>query len=110
MRLKDKVAVVTGAGSGIGKEIALTFARAGAKVALADLDTAGADLAASEINHEGAQAIALGVDVTNEAQVNGAVDRVVEAYGRLDVLVSNAGITVLTTRRVLRGVPWAIKP
>lgn len=95
MRLKDKVALVTGAASGIGKEIARTFARAGATVALADLDSAGAHLAAAELNHQGAQAIALEVDVTNEAQVNGAVDRLVETYGRLDVLVSNAGIQVI---------------
>ena len=106
MRLKDKVAVVTGAASGIGKEIARTFARAGAKVALADLDSAGAHLAAAELNCQGAQVIALGVDVTDEAQVNGAMARVVEAYGRLDVLVSNAGIQIIAPLEELAFADW----
>jgi 3-hydroxybutyrate dehydrogenase len=95
MRLKDKVAVVTGAASGIGKEIALTFARAGAKLAVADLDHAGAHLAAAEINRDGGQAIAVVVDVSNEAQVDHAMASVVEAFGRIDILVSNAGIQVV---------------
>ena len=95
MRLKDKVAVVTGAASGIGKEIARTFARAGAKLAIADLDHAGAHLAAAELNRDGGQAIALAVDVSNEAQVDDAMASVVEAFGRIDVLVSNAGIQIV---------------
>ena len=77
MRLKDKVAVVTGAASGIGKEIARTFSRAGAKLAIADVDTAGAQLAAAELVGEGGTAIAVTMDVTDETQVNDAMARVV---------------------------------
>jgi 3-hydroxybutyrate dehydrogenase len=93
--LKDKVAVVTGAASGIGKEIARTFARAGARLAIADLDDAGAHRAAAELSRDGRPAIALPVDVTDERQVNDAIARVVEAFGRIDVLVSNAGIQIV---------------
>jgi len=106
MRLKDKVAVVTGAASGIGKEIARTFARAGAKIAIADLDPAGADLAAAELNREGGQAIALAVDVTNEAQVNVAMASVVEAFGQIDVLVSNAGIQIVAPLEDITFADW----
>jgi 3-hydroxybutyrate dehydrogenase len=106
MHLKDKVAVVTGAASGIGKEIARTFARAGAKIAIADLDPAGADLAAAELNREGRQAIALAVDVTNEAQVNVAMASVVEAFGQIDVLVSNAGIQIVAPLEDITFADW----
>ena len=91
MRLKDKVAVVTGSASGIGKEIARTFVREGAKVVIADLNQQGADATAVEL---GGGDVALGVamDVTNEAQVEAGIAKAVEAFGRIDVLVSNAGI------------------
>jgi NAD(P)-dependent dehydrogenase (short-subunit alcohol dehydrogenase family) len=95
MRLKDKVAIVTGAASGIGKEIALTFARAGAKVAIADLNKGAARSVAEEIAKVGGSAIAVGVDVTNEAQVEQGVKEVVAAYGGVDVLVSNAGVQIV---------------
>jgi 3-hydroxybutyrate dehydrogenase len=94
MRLKNKVAIVTGAASGIGKEIALTFAREGAKVAIADLDQEAASATANELVAVGGAGAAIGVamDVANEAQVNAGIDKVVEQFGRLDILVSNAGI------------------
>jgi 3-hydroxybutyrate dehydrogenase len=94
-RLKDKVAVVTGAASGIGKEIARTFARAGAKLAIFDLDATGAELAAGDLNRAGGQALAVAVDVTSETQVDAGMAIVVEAFGRIDVLVSNAGIQII---------------
>src|SRR5471030_846484 len=106
MRLKDKVAVVTGAASGIGKEIARTFSRAGAKLAIADLDAAGADLAAAELNREGGRAMAVAMDVTNEVQVDAAIASVVEAFGRIDVLVSNAGIQIVAPIEQFAFADW----
>lgn len=97
MKLANKIAIVTGAASGIGKEIAFTFAREGAKVAIADLNAQAAESAAQEIEAkygEGA-AIGIGMDVTDEAQVNAGVEAVVSRFGRLDVLVSNAGIQIV---------------
>jgi 3-hydroxybutyrate dehydrogenase len=95
MKLKDKVCIVTGAASGIGKEIAMTYAREGAKVAIADLNLAAAQTAAADITKAGGSAMAVAMDVTDEAQVNAAVAAVVAAYGGVDVLVSNAGIQIV---------------
>jgi 3-hydroxybutyrate dehydrogenase len=96
MRLDNKVAYVTGAASGIGKEIAATYVRAGAKVVIADLNQKGADAAAAEFNSGGERrAIGLAVDVTDEAQVDRSVAQTVDAFGHLDVLVSNAGIQIV---------------
>ena len=94
-KLQDKIAFVTGAASGIGKEIALTYAREGAKVAIADMNMAAARAAADELKATGAQAMAVAMDVTDEAQVNAAVAAVVQAWGGVDVLVSNAGIQIV---------------
>ncbi|MDP9131021.1 MAG: SDR family NAD(P)-dependent oxidoreductase, partial [Candidatus Binatota bacterium] len=95
MRLKDKVAIITGAASGIGKEIAIIFAREGAKVAIADLDQKAADATAREIDPTGKRAVGVAMDVTSEQQVDEGTGKVVEAFGRLDVLVSNAGIQIV---------------
>jgi len=95
MKLKDKVCIVTGAASGIGKEIALTFAREGGKVVIADLNQAAARAAADELSASGANAMAVAMDVTDEDQVNAAVAEVVAAWGGVDVLVSNAGIQIV---------------
>ena len=92
MRMKDKVAIITGAASGIGKDMAHAFAREGAKVCSADLDLESAQAAASEIEREGGSAMAVAMDVTDEAQVESGIDKVIEQYGGVDVLVSNAGI------------------
>jgi 3-hydroxybutyrate dehydrogenase len=91
MRLQDKVAIVTGAASGIGKEIALVFAREGAKIVIADLNQKGADAVAAELGGS-YRAIGVGVDVTSEAQVDACVAKTIDAFGHVDVLVSNAGI------------------
>jgi 3-hydroxybutyrate dehydrogenase len=94
-KLQDKIAIVTGAASGIGKEIAATYAREGAKVAIADMNMAAAQAAADELKATGAQAMAVAMDVTDEGQVNAAVAAVVQAWGGVDVLVSNAGIQIV---------------
>ena len=95
MRLKDKVAFVTGAASGIGREIAWTFAREGARVAIVDLNEQAALATATQLREAGHQAIGIAVDVSNEAQVDAAMDRAVAHFGGLDVLVSNAGIQII---------------
>ena len=95
MKLKDKVCIVTGAASGIGKEIARVYAREGGKVVVADLNNDAAQAAANEIIAAGGIAMAVAMDVTSEDQVNAAVDEVVAAYGGVDVLVSNAGIQIV---------------
>jgi 3-hydroxybutyrate dehydrogenase len=95
MQLQGKSAIVTGAASGIGKEIAFLFAREGAKVAIADLVKQAADDTAAEIRQAGGQAIGVAMDVANEEQVNAGVAAVVQAFGGVDVLVSNAGIQIV---------------
>ena len=92
MQLKDKVALVTGAASGIGKAIAELYAREGARVVIADLNIEGAEATAREI---GADAMGVAMDVTDEAQVDAGFARVAEAWGGVDVLVSNAGIQIV---------------
>ncbi len=92
MRMKDKVAVVTGAASGIGREIALAYAREGAKVAVADLRLEAAQAVASELKGMGASALAVAMDVASEAQVDAGIADVIAKLGGVDVLVSNAGI------------------
>lgn len=89
MKLQDKVALVTGAASGIGKSIAERFIQEGAIVAIADLDLQKATAAAKEM---GKRAIAIAMDVSQESQVDRGVEEVLAKYGHIDVLVSNAGI------------------
>jgi 3-hydroxybutyrate dehydrogenase len=90
MRLENKVAVVTGAGSGIGKEIARLFAGEGAKVVIADHNQAHADEVAQELGGE--RAVGIAVDVADEAQVEACFAKTVAVLGQVDILVSNAGI------------------
>jgi 3-oxoacyl-[acyl-carrier protein] reductase len=89
MRLANKIALITGAGSGFGAGIARTFAREGAKVAVVDINTKAAEDVAATI---GADAIALHADVSRRADVESAVQATVAAFGGLDILVNNAGV------------------
>ncbi|MFO1306096.1 MAG: 3-hydroxybutyrate dehydrogenase [Burkholderiales bacterium] len=95
MRLKGKSAIITGAASGIGKEIAILFAREGAKVAIADLVKKAADDTAAEIRKAGGTAMGVAMDVSSEEQVNAGVAAVAQEFGGVDVLVSNAGIQIV---------------
>jgi 3-oxoacyl-[acyl-carrier protein] reductase len=89
-RLKDKVAIVTGAGSGMGEAIAVTYAREGAKVAVLDVNEQAAQRVAAAI---GASAAAVACDVTRRDDIDRAVDATLKAFGRVDILVNNAGVT-----------------
>ena len=103
MRLANKVAVVTGAASGIGKEIARTFAAEGAKVVIADLDLKAAQATATELGGAD-KALGVAMDVTQEDQVDAGMAKVVEVFGRIDILVSNAGIQIVSP---LQDFPFA---
>jgi NAD(P)-dependent dehydrogenase (short-subunit alcohol dehydrogenase family) len=98
MRLKDKVAVITGSAAGIGRSAAEIFVREGARVIVADLNRDGAESVAAAL---GAMALAVGVDVSDSADVKRMIQASVERFGRLDILVNNAGYgipgTVVTT-------------
>jgi 3-hydroxybutyrate dehydrogenase len=96
MRLAGKTALITGAGRGIGREIALRFAREGAAVALLARTAAEIHAAAAEVRAQGGRALALPADVTSEASVRAAVEQAVENLGPVDVLVNSAGIYSIT--------------
>ena len=95
MILQDKVALITGSASGIGKEIALEYAKKGAKIVIADLNLEAATAAAGEITGAGGTAMAVAMDVTDEAAVDKGVADAVAAYGGIDILISNAGIQIV---------------
>jgi len=92
MRLKDKVALITGAGSGIGQATALLFAREGARVAVVDVREEAAKATAQEIERAGGQALALRADVSRAADNQAAVEQTVARWGRLDIFYANAGV------------------
>ncbi|MCA0200212.1 MAG: 3-hydroxybutyrate dehydrogenase [Proteobacteria bacterium] len=92
MSVVGKVAVVTGAASGIGRGIAEVFVKAGAKVVIADLNAAQAEATAREL---GPNALGVAMDVTQESQVDAGIDRAVQHFGKIDILVSNAGIQIV---------------
>jgi len=106
MRLDGKAALVTGAGSGIGKHIAETFAAAGAAVTIADLDGSAATDLAGVLRAKGARALGVRMDVTSEKEVEAGVAKVVSAFDRVDILVSNAGIQIVRPIEALSLAEW----
>ena len=92
MRLEGKSAIITGAGSGIGRGIALRFAQEGAAVVCADIDETGARQTVRMVQNQGGKAVSLAVDVAQRDQVEAMVARAVAEFGRLDIMVANAGI------------------
>lgn len=92
MKLNDKIAIVTGAGQGIGEAIARRLANAGADVAIMDLNLSAAEAVAQQIEGVGRKALPLQADVSQAAEVNAAVAQVLSTFGRVDILVNNAGI------------------
>ena len=93
MRLKDKVILITGAGSGIGRSTALLFAKEGATVIVNDLDAKSGNETVIEIGNQGGEAWFIEADVTNPLSVKAMVDEAIEKYKRIDVLFNNAGIS-----------------
>lgn len=105
MQLKDKVAIVTGGASGIGKETVKLFVKEGARVTIADFSDAGEELA-KELREGGAEVLFVKVDVRDEAQVAAMVDKTVEKFGRLDIMVANAGIGDTTPAGDMPAEEW----
>jgi 3-oxoacyl-[acyl-carrier protein] reductase len=91
-RLQDKIAIITGAGQGIGRAYALRFAEEGAKVAVADINDSNAEQVAKEIEAAGGEAIAVKVDVADEESTKAMAKATVDRWGRIDILINNAGI------------------
>jgi NAD(P)-dependent dehydrogenase (short-subunit alcohol dehydrogenase family) len=106
MRLAGKIAIITGAGRGIGKATALMFAREGADILVPDLDLAGADAVAQEICSLGRKGVAMQMDATRMADIQRMVDTAVGEFGKIDILVNNAGITQVRDPLRLTEADW----
>jgi 3-oxoacyl-[acyl-carrier protein] reductase len=97
MRIWDKVAIVTGGGSGIGQGTCIRLAEEGGVIAIFDIDLEGAENTAQEVKKAGGRALALRVDVAKAADVDSAVEEVISTFGRVDILVNNAGLSTMTS-------------
>jgi 3-oxoacyl-[acyl-carrier protein] reductase len=106
MRLKDRVAIVTGAARGIGQAVALAFVREGAKVVLVDLERERLNTLQEEIRRGGGQALAVPCDVSKASEVKQMVDQVQRVFGRIDILVNNAGIIRRGTIETVTEEDW----
>lgn len=106
MQLKDRVAIVTGAGQGIGAAVAAAYAREGAKVAVVDMNLDAAQRSAADIVERGGEAIGIACDVSNREQVEAMAGEVEKRWGRIDILVNNAGITRTAMLNKMTGEQW----
>ena len=106
MRMSERTALITGAASGIGRAIAERYAAEGARVVIADLDGPGAEAAAAAIRDAGGDAMAVTMDVTDERQVEDGVAAAADAFGSVDVLVSNAGVQHIAAVHELELAAW----
>jgi NAD(P)-dependent dehydrogenase (short-subunit alcohol dehydrogenase family) len=106
MRLKDKVAIVTGAGGGIGEGIATVFAEEGAAVVIAERRAEAGDRAARAICAAGGRALSIPCDVSRETDVQAMVEQTIGAYGRIDALVNNAGVNFVKAFEALTAEEW----
>ncbi|MTI46673.1 3-oxoacyl-ACP reductase FabG [Sporosalibacterium faouarense] len=106
MRLKDKVAIVTGSGRGIGEFTAKRYAEEGAKVVVADVNEDHIKQVVEEIKAEGGEALGMVVDVTNKSKVDEMIEKTIEEFGKLDILVNNAGITADSTLLKMSEDQW----
>lgn len=108
MTLKNKVAIVTGAGNGIGESIARRLADEGVKVVISDINLPGAEGVAQDLKQKGCEAIAVKANVANKAEVDAMVARTVEAFGSVDILVNNAGMSVVGKSVDLEEQRWRL--
>ena len=106
MRLKDRVAIITGGARGIGKAIGSTFVREGAKVCLVDVDQGILETTKNEIRKGGEEILALACDITKRVDVKAAMNQVQKTWGRIDILVNNAGIIRRGTIETVTEEDW----
>ena len=106
MRLKDRVAIVTGGGSGIGEGACIRLTEEGANIAVFDVDLNGAQNTAQEIEKAGGKAKAFKVDVSNSVEVEAAVNETLATFGKIDILVNNAGVSITSTIAKLPEETW----
>jgi NAD(P)-dependent dehydrogenase (short-subunit alcohol dehydrogenase family) len=106
MRLKEKAALITGAGGGIGEATAFLFAQEGAKVGVQDVNVEAAEKVAAAINDKGGKAVAIAGDVTKKANCETMVQSVVSEYGKIDILINNAGINKDALTRKMTEEQW----
>ena len=106
MRLKSRVALITGAGGGIGEATALRFAEEGASLALADIQLERIEDLAQKISKQGGNVLSQEMDVRNRNQVQRAVQKVVKEFGRLDILINNAGLNIAAVAKKTTEEEW----